>query len=235
MAVHGPNPDQRCAHEATATIGQYNEAYSDAKARSEKLVQQAIANGLPGVILRPTVVYGPYSPFVTRVVRDARNGAISLIDNGAGVCNAVHVDDVCDAVRTALFADTASGKAFFINADRAITWKEFNLTFGNMVAPPPSVTNFPASEVRAHWQAAKPSLRSNISALKRLVRSPAFHDQLGTVPALKSAITWTKVNLKKVLSADQVSALQGAAAPSTSASGMPWPDRGRLVRGGLPA
>lgn len=231
MAVHGPNPDQRCAREATAVIGHYNERYSDAKARSERLAQQAMDRGLAGVILRPTIVYGPHSPFVTRIVQDARRGSISLIDQGAGVCNAVYIDDVCDAVYAALHSDRGLGKAVFINADRAVSWRDFNLGFANMVTPAPAVTNFAASDVRAHWESQKPSLRSNAAALKRLVLSSSLHDQLATVPALKSAITWGKVNLKKVLSANQVQALKGSdgngVRPSTEIA---WPDRGRLVR-----
>jgi len=231
MAVHGPHPGSECANEATATIGHYNENYSDAKARSEKLVQQAIARGLPGVILRPTVVYGPYSPFVVRVVQNAQAGAISLIDQGAGVCNAVYVDDVCDAVCAALHSDNALGKAMFVNADHAVSWRDFNMTFANMATPAPSVSNFSAQEVRAHWELAKPSLRSNVAAFKRLIASSEFHDQLATVPAMRSAITWTKVKLKGLLSADQVASLKGAdGGGSATNPRVVWPDRGRLVR-----
>ena len=129
MAVHGPNPGPECAHEETATIGRYNEPYSDAKARAEKVVQREIARGLPGVILRPTIVYGPYSPFVVRVIEAARAGAISLIDEGSGVCNAVYVDDVCDAIYAALESERAIGQAVFITGDRAVSWRDYNLTF----------------------------------------------------------------------------------------------------------
>jgi dihydroflavonol-4-reductase len=230
MAVHGPSPDPKCAREETAMIGRYNERYSDAKARSEKSVQAAISRGLPGVILRPTVVYGPHSAFVTRVVQDARQGTISLIDDGTGICNAVYVDDVCDAVFAALYSNQAVGRAFFVSADRAITWKEFNLTFANMVEPAPIVRNFLARDVRAHWRAAQPSMRSNLAAMKTLLASPTFHDELARVPALKSAITWTKVNLKKILSSNQILALQGSSGRPIAPYHMAWPDRGRLVR-----
>jgi nucleoside-diphosphate-sugar epimerase len=231
MAVHGPTPGPECAREATATIKHYGESYSDAKAAAEKVVQKAIDQGLPGVILRPTVVYGPYSPFVTRVVKDARGGAISLIDEGAGLCNAVYVDDVCDAIYAALHSDAALGKAMFVNADHAVTWREFNLTFANMVEPPPSVSNVSAREARAHWDAVKPSLRTNIAAIKRLAASGDFHDQLGSVPAFRSAITWTKAKLKKFLSADQVRTLKGEASSGVRGISQPvWPDAGRIVR-----
>ncbi len=119
----------------------------------------------------------------------------------------------------------------FINADRAVTWRDFNLTFANMVTPAPTVRNFSSPDVRAHWEAAKPSLRSNIAAARQLFGSSDFHDQLATVPALKSAITWTKTNLKRMLSADQVAALKGAGGGKPSPiQAVTWPDRGRLVR-----
>jgi nucleoside-diphosphate-sugar epimerase len=230
MAVHGPQPGPECAREETATIGHYGEPYSDAKARAEKTVQRAIDQGLPGIILRPTIVYGPYGPFVVRVVESAREGAITLIDKGSGICNAVHVDDVCDAIHAALHSEKAPGKAFFINADRAVSWRDFNLTFARMVSPDVAVRSLGARQIRAYWAARRPSLRSNIAAVKRLVTSSDFHDQLETVPALRSAIRWSKANLKKVLSENRVIALQSAGAEERAAIDSPWPDMGRIVR-----
>ncbi|HEX4157425.1 MAG TPA: NAD-dependent epimerase/dehydratase family protein [Rhizomicrobium sp.] len=231
MAVHGPRPGPECTREETATIGRYNERYSDSKARAERIVQRAIAAGLPGVILRPTIVYGPYSPFVTQIVNSAKSGRLTLLDGGSGVCNAVYVDDVCDAIYTALHCDRALGKAFFVNADRTISWKEFNLTFANMISPPPRVGSIPAAEARAHWAAKKPSVKSNISAFARLIASSDFHDQLATVPALHTAMAWTKGGLKKILSADRVVAFQRAGSPRLGPVAHPsWPDRGRIVR-----
>jgi len=230
-AVHGPNPGPECAREETATIRHYGESYSDAKARAEKVVQQAIDEGLPGVILRPTIVYGPYSSFVTDVVKAAGSGTISLIDDGKGICNAVFVDDVCDAIYAALDSDAALGKALFVNADRAVSWKEFNLTFANMVQPQPSIENISAQEARMYWASTKPSFRSNVVALKRLVTSADFHDRLGTVPAFRSGITWTKAILKRILTADQVKAAQRIVNSGSREVARPeWPDPGRLVR-----
>ena len=231
MAVHGPNPAPECAHEETATIGRYNQPYSDAKARAEKVVQRGMARGLAGVILRPTVVYGPYSPFVVRVVEAARNGEISLLDEGTGLCNAVYVDDVCDAIHAALLSDRAPGQAMFVTADRAVSWREFNLTFGNMVIPAPKVLNFSAQEARAYWELAKPSLRSNVASFMRLLASGEFHSQIETVPALKSTIRWSKSRLKKILSANQLTALKSADGGRAGRISPPaWPDEGRLVR-----
>ena len=73
---------------------------------------------------------------MTRVVEAARIGAVSLIDDGSGICNAVYVDDVCDAIYAALQSERAIGQAMFINGDHAVSWKDYNLTFANMVTPP---------------------------------------------------------------------------------------------------
>lgn len=231
MAVHGPHPGPECAHEETAVIGKYNEPYSDAKARSENTVRQEFSRGLAGVILRPTIVYGPYGPFVINVINRAREGVITLIDDGAGICNAVHVDDVCDAVYAALHSDKALGKAFFINGDRAVTWREYNLTFAHMVSPQVEVRSVAAGDIRQYWAARAPSLRTNFRAFKRLLASPEFQSQLENVPALRTSIRWSKARLKKLLSSNQLIALQNAGAVAPAPAGAAtWPNIGRLVR-----
>jgi len=230
MAVYGPSPSLECTHERTAKIGRYSEPYSDAKVRAEKTIQRAINNGLPGIILRPTVVYGPYSPFVISIVRDARAGNVTLLDDGRGVCNAVYVDDVCDAIYAALSDDRALGQAVVINGDHAINWRDFNLTFANMISPRPQIANFSTEEARAFWQTKKPSFRSNLAAVKKLLRSSSFQDQLETVPAFRSAIRWSKKSLKGVLSADRISALAGPAARRPNQTLPLVPNPGRIVR-----
>src|SRR5690606_29067558 len=112
MAVHGPSPAAPVLTEANAPIRRWGEAYSDAKAAAEAVVAAAGRRGsLETVILRPTIVYGPCSFFVTPIIHDARAEAISLIDGGRGICNAVYVDDVCEAIRAALDRDDAIGSA----------------------------------------------------------------------------------------------------------------------------
>lgn len=233
MAVHGPNPGPECASERTATIGHYGEGYSDAKAEAERTVQKAIKAGFPAVILRPTIVYGPYSPFVLNVIREASNGYVSLLDDGAGVCNAVFVDDVCDAIFAALTNDGALGGAYFITDDHAIAWKDFNLTFANMVSPPPRIVHLSSRDIREKLQAAKPTFASNVKAFGRLMASSEFHDQLESVPALKSWMRWSKRKLKRMLPDERLASLRRAGGASHWVARTTVParaDAGRLVR-----
>ncbi len=152
MAVHGPSPGPEAAFEETARIGHYGHEYSDSKAEQELIVQSAIDRGdLRAVILRPTIVYGPDSYFVVPVLEEARRGQVLMVDNGAGICNAVYVDDVCDAIDAALTVPEAVGQAFFVNGDDHLTWHDFIGTFARLVSPEPLFKNLSSDEVLAFW------------------------------------------------------------------------------------
>jgi nucleoside-diphosphate-sugar epimerase len=236
IAVHGPAPGPECAREETAVIGsRYGEAYSDAKAAVERLVQQAMQqDNFPTVILRPGIVYGPYSPHVVRVVQSACSGKVMLIDEGRWLCNAVYIDDVCNAIQRALEWDEGMGRAFFITADHAIAWKDFILKFAEMVEPKPRILNVSAVEVREYWKGQRPTLKSNLQAFWQLLVSSDFHRQLSSVPALNSAVVSLKTLVKNILPEEQVVGLRmlaerGPNLPPTP-SFLTMPDRGRLVR-----
>lgn len=159
MSVHGPAPGPEAAREETARIGRYDHEYSDSKAEQEQIVQAAHDRGdLPVVILRPTVIYGLGGHFEKQVIEQALGGVVTLFDDGAGLCNAVFVDDVCDAIDAALQRPQALGAAMFINADRAITWGEFIRTFAAMVEPAPRLANLDSREAFAYWHAHPPAV-----------------------------------------------------------------------------
>jgi nucleoside-diphosphate-sugar epimerase len=157
MSVHGPVPGPEAAREETARIGRYNHDYSDSKAEQEEYVQAAHDRGdLQVVILRPTVVYGPNSHFVMQVVQQAREGLVTLFDNGAGICNAVYVDDVCNAIDAALVHSEALGQAMFINGDRTVSWGEFIMAFAGTVEPAPRFASLSSAEALRYWAAHPP-------------------------------------------------------------------------------
>jgi nucleoside-diphosphate-sugar epimerase len=237
IAVHGPKPGAECTHEKTAIIRRhYGESYSDSKAKVEKLVNRYIKHyGLPGVILRPTLVYGPYSGFVEAVIMMASKGEISLIDNGNGVCNAVYIDDVCDAIYAAIVRlEEVKGEVFFINADHSISWREFNLTFGRTVDPSLTTRNYSSEEVLKYWRSHRTTLRSTIRELVRLAVASEFHRQLGKVAILNKTIRWIKSTLKEYLSEDQVLRLKRKALVNDFAgedsAPCVWPMEDRVVR-----
>lgn len=170
MSVHGPVPGPEASREDTARIGRYDHDYSDSKAEQEEIVQAAVDRGdLPAVILRPTVVYGPGSHFVRQVAAQARAGEVTIFDGGRGVCNAVHVDDVCAAIEAALIRDEARGQAMFINADEPVSWGEFIRAFAGLVSPAPRFVDLSSAEALRYW-AARPAQQPAAGLLSRVAR-----------------------------------------------------------------
>lgn len=169
MSVHGPVPGPEAAREETALIGRYDHDYSDSKAEQEEIVQAAHDRGdLPVVILRPTIVYGLGGHFEGQVIDQAHDGVVTLLGGGSGVCNAVFVDDVCDAIEAALQSDRALGEAMFINGDQVITWGEFIHTFAGMVQPMARIEHLDATEALAYWRANPPIQAKGIADRIRL-------------------------------------------------------------------
>ncbi|MGR4877669.1 NAD-dependent epimerase/dehydratase family protein [Pseudoxanthomonas sp. LARHCG66] len=237
MAVHGPSPKLDVLTEATAPIQRWNEAYSDAKAASEAVVVAAGKRGaLETVVLRPTIVYGPYSFFVTPIVQDARAGRISLIDGGRGICNAVYVDDVCEAIMAALERDDAVGAAFLINGDTRMTWGDFITTFAGMVEGEKTLHDHSLDEIARYWQAKRPRARDSVTAAIRLAASPAFHAQLGTIPPVGKLIRGTKEMVARRITAEQKMMIKSrlqrrsTATPADDVPALRMPSEGRVVR-----
>jgi len=209
----------------------------DAKAAGEAVVAEADRRGmLETVILRPTIVYGPYSFFVTPIVQDARHGIVSLIDGGRGVCNAVYVDDVCEAIMAALDRDDAHGGAFLINGDDRLQWREFITTFADMVEGDKQVHDHALDAIAAHHAAARPRKRDSLKAALRLAASPDFHAQLATIPPVGSLIRGSKQLVSRGISADRKLMLktrfQGrrVAMPEQHGPTVAVPSQGRVVR-----
>jgi nucleoside-diphosphate-sugar epimerase len=236
MAVHGPAPTVAVVDES-APIRRWHEAYSDAKVAGEAVIAAAVRqHGFPAVILRPTIVYGPYSFFVTPIIDDARDGRISLVDGGRGVCNAVYVDDVCDAIVAGLQEDRAVGGAFLVNGDDPVDWHTFIHAFADLVDRPKRTDDHAVDAIRDHWRRERSISRGNLGASARLLASPDFHAQLSRVPAVGALLRGTKRLAAMALDDDRKRALKqrlrGRPSPfaDAHAPAVRMPGEGRVVR-----
>ena len=83
-------------------------------------------DGMHVTVLRPGDVYGPGSvPWVQRPLALMRRGLFALPDGGQGVINHLHVENLVDAVFTALTSPDAGGRAFNITDGVATTCREY--------------------------------------------------------------------------------------------------------------
>ena len=153
MAVHGYRFPEVLTEEFPVTTG--GDAYSMSKAEGETLAFAiGAAKGVEIVALRPSLVYGPRSPYwVVSYFERTKNEQITLIDGGAGLANLVWVDDVVEAMITAWQHPAAAGEAFLISGEHPVTWREYVGRFAEMCGKPmpPSIPGWRA-KIEAPWR-----------------------------------------------------------------------------------
>jgi nucleoside-diphosphate-sugar epimerase len=91
------------------------------------LVQQYQKSGLAATILQPTIVYGPWAFWSTHAAALMARGVLALPENGMGLCNAVYVDDVLDAVFLALQSEKVLHGPYLISGYEPVTWRDYFL------------------------------------------------------------------------------------------------------------
>ena len=114
-------------------------AYGNAKIDAEGLCAEFGRKGLPVVILRPTIVYGPYCKlWIAKFAERLQSGHWGTFDGlGEGLCNLVYVRDLVEAIFLALDSDAAVGQAFNINGADIITWNQYFQRFSAALGLPP--------------------------------------------------------------------------------------------------
>jgi nucleoside-diphosphate-sugar epimerase len=102
-------------------------AYGDAKIEAEQACMEYGRQGGSVVILRPTIVYGPFSESWTVEFARRMTGGRWLLPEAdcLGRCNLVYVDDLVQAVVLGLDAAGVDGQAFNINGPDDVTWHEY--------------------------------------------------------------------------------------------------------------
>jgi len=127
-------PDKGAMNEDTPD-GDRSGEYTRTKLELEKDVLDAVrGRGLRGTILQPTIVYGPFSkPWTIDPAEQMMFDTVVLPDRGEGLCNAVFVDDVVDAMLLAAVRPDAVGERFIVSGPEPVTWSEFYEAFARAV------------------------------------------------------------------------------------------------------
>jgi nucleoside-diphosphate-sugar epimerase len=117
--------------------------YAELKIAAEQVCEQFIDRGTPVVVLRPSIVYGPFGE--TWTVSFARRLASgkwgTMGKRGEGNCNLVYVTDVVQAIYRALVAENVAGEFFNVNGDDVITWNEYFSRFNAALGREPLPVN----------------------------------------------------------------------------------------------
>lgn len=102
-------------------------AYGDAKIEAEKVVQTYRDKGLSVAIVRPPIVYGPFSEYwVARMADKLRSGNWMLYEGlGEGNCNLIYITDLIKGIMLALRHENAINQDFILNGPEVITWNQY--------------------------------------------------------------------------------------------------------------
>jgi nucleoside-diphosphate-sugar epimerase len=175
--------------EETHPLTYTDRPYGDSKIDAEKVCQEFVNKGLHVTMLRPTLVYGPFSANWTVEFAQRLQAKPWLIaeEYAQGMCNLLYVDDLVGAVVRGLDAPIPSGEAFNINGPERPTWSHYFHALNDAMGLPPLVAE-PAMRARLTTMAVQPLRRSAKLILKH------FQPQ---VMAAYQRYPWAKAVMKR--------------------------------------
>lgn len=187
-AVYGLTPPPGSETE-DAPVRLTGDGYCDNKGRAERAVLRAGQRGLPAVILRPSIVYGPYSSWSTRLIPDLREHRVAMIDGGKGACNTTYVDNLIDAVFASIENDRAVGNTFFITDGETITWSDFIRAHMAMLGQKGELPQISNQEALAYYKNRPGVVTGSVKAAGRILRSRELRQLLLQIPAAERTLS----------------------------------------------
>ena len=154
VAVYGSDPPQVVTEETPTSFS--DDEYGNSKIRSEKICFDFFAKGLPIVIIRPTIVFGPFSPIWTvGAIKRVLVKGWQNVEGMNGLCNAVYIDDLVDGIFSGLNIDEAIGQIFIISGEKPVTWNQYFSEYARLTnSPLPqeiSETRRKAKAILSYW------------------------------------------------------------------------------------
>jgi nucleoside-diphosphate-sugar epimerase len=120
--VHGHVADPPANEEAPIAPEDH---YQQTKWEGEIAFREVAAQGLDGVILRPTGIYGPGDPAgFLMLFRMVKRGHFFIVGDGRARYHPLYIDNLCDAFELAGKNPPARGETFLIADARHLTWNE---------------------------------------------------------------------------------------------------------------
>jgi nucleoside-diphosphate-sugar epimerase/predicted dehydrogenase len=163
--------------------GDRNWVYTRTKLELEHAVLTATrTQGLRGTILQPSIVYGPFSrPWTIAPAEMLLYGTVVLPDLGDGLCNALYVDDLVDAMILAANKPEAVGERFIVSGPESVTWATFFERFAEILGTARPQYR-PASRISAENSGLAHDVKLVVSNPKKIiqiaVRSPSVRNLL---------------------------------------------------------
>ncbi len=180
--------------------------YGESKIEAEALVKHS---GVPYVIIRPTVLYGPsFTMAFEKFFKMARAGKLTVIGSGANRMGFVYEDDAAKAFVLAASAQGALGREFIIASDEKVTQKQALEAFAKAVGGKPPARHVPKQ--LAYLMAALEGVKARITGKPAKVTAEEVHtfceDRYYDISKAREYLGWKPVTkfpagLKKMAAA----------------------------------
>ena len=205
-SVHGQSPAPG-TDEASPLSSRQKLAYNNAKVVAERTLDDLRRGGGVEVVrLRPGIVHGPRSYWTGGFADELLAGEAYLVGGGAGICNAIYVDNLVHAVRLALEVPRADGEAYIVGDAETVTWADLcrpivaalGCSLHDLVVPAPVEARWtpagliPVSALRGGVARLPPRLRRTLRAARAAWREPVRSVSPGTATP---PISWEKTQL----------------------------------------
>lgn len=123
--------------------------YGRAKVEAEKACWSFSQKGLPLSILRPSIVYGPFSKdWTVRLAERLQSGDWGMFQEiGEGICNLIYISDLVTGIFLAVHKEETAGEAFNMVGPDLLTWNQYFQKF-NAALDLPEIKKIPRKKAR---------------------------------------------------------------------------------------
>ncbi|WP_319437056.1 NAD(P)-dependent oxidoreductase [Mycobacterium sp. RTGN5] len=112
--------------------------YAQAKTAAEAWLRSQSDGPVKVVILRPGLIWGPGSGWLVNPARELINGTAYLFDDGRGICNLIHVDNLIEHLVQLGKSPHPESGVFNVADSETISWADFYGAIAREVGVDPS-------------------------------------------------------------------------------------------------
>ena len=161
-SVHGQAP-QAGTDESSPLSDQQALPYNNAKVQAERTLSRLRSQGaVELVILRPGIVFGPRSSWITRFADDLLKGHAALLNHGQGICNSMYVDNLVHAIYLAATRERADREVFLVGDRECVRWADLYQPIAKALGvdltelPEGVIAEQPRQKKRSWWDRLEP-------------------------------------------------------------------------------
>lgn len=146
--------------------------YAESKYAAEQIVLEAASRGLPAIVLRIAVVFGPHNmTVVARPLEHLVQGKLQLVECQDAASNTIYVDNLCHGIELALDAPPeVNGQTFVLTDAEDLTWGQYYEWFASRIGA--EVHHVEKRTVRSEARTPPGGLRRWFGSTRELVTSP---------------------------------------------------------------